>query len=97
SSKAESEALCVSTHGRIEELWEMLQVPEEERESLMPNTHASTKSRLNALQAELQRLEELKKQNIERVICTIRSEIVKFWENCYYSLEQRQAFTPYHS
>ncbi len=49
SSKAESEALCVSIRGRIEELWEMLQVPEEERESLMQNAHTSTKSRLNAV------------------------------------------------
>uniref|UniRef100_A0A8C2CJ78 Protein regulator of cytokinesis 1a n=1 Tax=Cyprinus carpio TaxID=7962 RepID=A0A8C2CJ78_CYPCA len=98
SRKAESEALCVSIRGRIAELCEMLQVPEEEREgeSLMQNTYTSTKSRLN-LQAELQRLEELKKKNIERVIHTIRSEIVKFWEKCYYSPEQRQAFTPYHS
>ncbi|XP_048014549.1 protein regulator of cytokinesis 1a isoform X2 [Megalobrama amblycephala] len=97
SRKAESEALCVSIHSRIEELWEMLQIPVEERESLMQNTRTSTKSRLNALQAELQRLEELKKKNIERVIHTIRSEIVKFWEKCYYSPEQRRAFVPYHS
>ncbi|XP_016408696.1 protein regulator of cytokinesis 1-like isoform X1 [Sinocyclocheilus rhinocerous] len=97
SRKAESGALCVSIRGRIEELWEMLQVPEEERESLMQNTRTSTKSRLNTLQVELQRLEELKKKNIERVIHTIRSEIVKFWEKCYYSPEHRQAFTPYHS
>uniref|UniRef100_A0A673H3E4 Protein regulator of cytokinesis 1-like n=1 Tax=Sinocyclocheilus rhinocerous TaxID=307959 RepID=A0A673H3E4_9TELE len=89
SRKAESGALCVSIRGRIEELWEMLQVPEEERESLMQNTRTSTKK--------LQRLEELKKKNIERVIHTIRSEIVKFWEKCYYSPEHRQAFTPYHS
>ncbi|XP_077066398.1 protein regulator of cytokinesis 1a isoform X3 [Siphateles boraxobius] len=97
SRKAESEARCVSIFGRIEELWEMLQVPVDERESLMQNTHTSTKSRLNALQAELQLLEELKKKNIERVIQTIRSEMVKFWEKCYYSLEQRQAFVPYHT
>ncbi|XP_026094412.1 protein regulator of cytokinesis 1-like isoform X1 [Carassius auratus] len=99
SRKAESEALCVSIRGRIAELWEMLQVPEEEREgeSLTQNTHTSTKSRLNALQAELQRLEELKNKNIEHVLHTIRSEIAKFWEKCYYSPEQRQAFTPYHS
>uniref|UniRef100_A0A8C1Y503 Protein regulator of cytokinesis 1a n=1 Tax=Cyprinus carpio TaxID=7962 RepID=A0A8C1Y503_CYPCA len=97
SRKAESEALCVSIRGRIEQLWEMLQVPEEERESLMQNTLTSLKSRLNALQAELQRLEELKKKNIQRVIHAIRSEIVKFWEKCYFSPEQRQAFTSYHS
>lgn len=49
SRKAESEALCVSIRSRIEELWEMLQIPVEERESLMQNTRSSTKSRLNAV------------------------------------------------
>ncbi|XP_051548162.1 protein regulator of cytokinesis 1-like isoform X2 [Myxocyprinus asiaticus] len=95
--KAASEALCVSIRSRIEELWKMLQIPVEERETIMQNTHTSTKSHLNALQAELQRLEELKNKNIERVIQTIRVEIVTFWEKCYYSREQRQAFTPYYS
>lgn len=93
--KAETDALCVSVRGRIEELWEMLQIPDEER--LIQQSHASTKSNLNSLQAELQLLEDMKKKNIERVIRTIRSEIVKFWEKCYYSPEQRQAFTSYYS
>ncbi|XP_057185836.1 protein regulator of cytokinesis 1a isoform X1 [Triplophysa rosa] len=95
--KAETDALCVSIRGRIEELWGMLEIPDEQRESLIHQTHTSTKSSLNTLQAELQRLEDLKKKNIERVIRTIRSEIVKFWEKCYYSPEQRQAFTSYYS
>ncbi|NP_001004494.1 protein regulator of cytokinesis 1a [Danio rerio] len=95
--KAESEALSVSIQARIEELWEMLEIPLEERDGLMLHTHSSTKSRLNALQAEFQRMEGLKKKNIERVIRTIRSEIVKFWEKCYFSQEQRRAFLPFHS
>ncbi|TRY65163.1 hypothetical protein DNTS_002041 [Danionella cerebrum] len=97
TSKAKIEALSVSTRARIEELWEMLQIPEEEREGLMENTHMSTKSRLNALQAALQRLEQLKKKNIARVIHAIRSEISRFWERCYYSPEQRRSFVPYYS
>lgn len=95
--KAETDALCVSIRGRIEDLWAMLQIPDEERECLIQQTHTSTKSSLNTLQAELQRLDDLKKKNIARVILTIRSEIVKFWEKCYYSPEQRQAFTSYYS
>ncbi|XP_051975934.1 protein regulator of cytokinesis 1-like isoform X1 [Xyrauchen texanus] len=94
--KDESEALCVSVRGRIEELWEMLQVSVEERETIMRHTHTSIKSHLNALQVERQRLEDLKTKNIECVIQKIRVEIVKFWEKCYYSREQRQAFTPYY-
>lgn len=49
------------------------------------------------LQTEVQRLEELKLQNIRNVIDAIRSEIAVFWEKCFLSTDQRQAFTPYFS
>lgn len=49
------------------------------------------------LQAEVQRLEELKLLNICNVIDAIRSEIAVFWEKCFFSTEQRQAFAPYFS
>lgn len=51
----------------------------------------------NALQLELDRLEELKMQNIKQVIETIRVELAQFWDQCFYSQEQRQAFAPYYS
>lgn len=28
---------------------------------------------------------------------TIRTEIALYWEKCFYSLEQREAFAPYHT
>lgn len=49
------------------------------------------------LQTELQRLEVLKMNSIKSFIETIRTEIALYWEKCFYSLEQREAFTPYHT
>lgn len=49
------------------------------------------------LQTELQRLEVLKLNTIKSLTNTIRTEIELYWEKCFYSLEQREAFAPYHS
>lgn len=47
------------------------------------------------LQTELQRLEVLKMSSIKSFTEAVRTEIALFWEKCFYSLEQREAFTPY--
>jgi protein regulator of cytokinesis 1 len=49
------------------------------------------------LKLEVDRLEELKMQNIKQVIEKIRVELAQFWDQCFYSQEQRQAFAPYYS
>lgn len=47
------------------------------------------------LEAEVKRLEELKLKNIQDLTMAVREEIRAFWEKCFYSTEQRQAFLPY--
>lgn len=49
------------------------------------------------LQAEVQRLEVLKMQSMKSFIEAIRAEIALFWERCFCSQEQQQAFVPYHA
>ena len=49
------------------------------------------------LKLEVDRLEELKMQNIKQVIEKIRVELAQFWDQCFYSQEQGQAFAPYSS
>nr|XP_004566408.1 protein regulator of cytokinesis 1 isoform X1 [Maylandia zebra] len=95
--KAENEAMCESHREKIQQLWDRLQVPQEEREAFSQHMVTSKKRNLDALQTEVQRLEELKLQNIRNVIDAIRSEIAVFWEKCFLSTDQRQAFTPYFS
>lgn len=48
------------------------------------------------LRAEVQRLEVLKLQSMKRVIEAVRAEIALFWERCFYSPEQQEAFVHYH-
>lgn len=48
------------------------------------------------LKLEVDRLEELKLQNMKSVVQVIRVELAKYWDKCFYSQEQRDAFSPYH-
>ena len=54
-------------------------------------------SSLFQLQLEVDRLEELKMQNMKKVIEAIRVELAQYWDQCFYSQEQRQAFAPYYA
>lgn len=94
--KTENELLCSGFRTKIQELWERLQIPQEEREALSEHMVNSKKKNIEALQAEVQRLEELKMQSMKSVIEAIRVEIVALWKKCFYSHEQQQAFVAYH-
>ncbi|XP_070684780.1 protein regulator of cytokinesis 1b isoform X2 [Pempheris klunzingeri] len=95
--KADNEAMCESHREKIQQLWQRLQVPQEEREIFNEHMVTSRKRNLEALKAEVLRLEKLKLQNICNVTDAIRSEIAVFWEKCFLSTDQRQAFAPYFS
>ncbi|XP_076590066.1 protein regulator of cytokinesis 1-like isoform X1 [Chaetodon auriga] len=95
--KAENEARCSAYRTKIQELWERLQIPQEERELLSEDMVKSKKKNIEALRAEVQRLEMLKMQSMKSVIEAIRAEIALLWESCFYSQEQQQAFAPYHA
>ncbi|CAJ1049887.1 protein regulator of cytokinesis 1 isoform X2 [Xyrichtys novacula] len=95
--KAENEARCESHREKIQQLWDRLQVPQEERAAFNEHMVTSRRRNLEALRAEVQRLEELKLLNIRNVTDAIRSEIAVFWEKCFFSIDQRQDFSPYFS
>ncbi|XP_061671719.1 protein regulator of cytokinesis 1b isoform X2 [Syngnathoides biaculeatus] len=95
--KSENEAMCEALREKIQQLWDRLQVPQEEREPFNEHMVMSKKHNLTVLQTEINHLEELKLQNIHNVTEAIRSEIAVFWEKCFFSIEQRQAFSPYFS
>uniref|UniRef100_A0A672H6X7 Protein regulator of cytokinesis 1b n=1 Tax=Salarias fasciatus TaxID=181472 RepID=A0A672H6X7_SALFA len=95
--KAENEAACETHREKIQQLWDRLQVPEEERQAFDEHMVSSKKRNLQALQSEVHRLEELKLQNICNVTDAIRSEITVMWEKCFFSIDQRHAFAPYFS
>ncbi|XP_051562410.1 protein regulator of cytokinesis 1-like isoform X1 [Myxocyprinus asiaticus] len=97
SRKAENECICGSYREKIQELWERLQIPQEERDAISENMALSNKRNMEALQSEVKRLEELKLKNIQNVTVAIRKEIAVFWDMCFFSADQRQAFVPYYN
>jgi len=46
------------------------------------------------LQAEVDRLNELKRQNMSRFVEATRAELHKIWDLCFYGTEQRREFAP---
>ncbi|XP_054588957.1 protein regulator of cytokinesis 1 isoform X2 [Nothobranchius furzeri] len=94
--KAENELVCAGFRTKIQELWQRLQIPQEEREALSEHMVNSKKKNIEALQSEIQRLEVLKIQSMQRIIKVIREELALLWKKCFYSLEQQEAFLPYH-
>ncbi|KGL91688.1 Protein regulator of cytokinesis 1, partial [Charadrius vociferus] len=94
--RALNEAVCTELRSRIIALWERLQVPVEERESSAVHMTGSRAKTRKALQLEVDRLEELKLQNMKSVVQAIRAELADYWDKCFYSQEQREGFSPYY-
>merc|ERR1719342_527095 len=55
------------------------------------------RSVLDDMKIEVDRLEEIKKANIEQFIINLRDELHGIWDDCYYSPDQRNDFEPLHS
>ncbi|XP_077425415.1 protein regulator of cytokinesis 1-like isoform X2 [Vanacampus margaritifer] len=94
--KAEKEVLCAALRAKTRELWDRLKIPLEEREKLSAHIIGFKKRNIEALHAEVERLELLRRESMKSIIDDIRAEIALYWEACFYSQEQRQAFLPYH-
>lgn len=94
--KTENELHYSTLRTKIQELWDRLKSPQEEREALSEHMAKSKRKNVEALQVEVQRLEELKLQSMKSVIEVVRVEISLLWQKCFYSLEQQQAFPQYH-
>lgn len=48
------------------------------------------------LQLEVDKLEEMKLQNMKSVIQAIRAELAVYWDKCFYTQEQREGFSAYY-
>lgn len=49
------------------------------------------------MERELTRLEDLKRQNIERFIHSVRQDLIGWWDRCYVSDAERRNFTAFYA
>lgn len=81
---------------RIHNLWDRLELTDDERTDFESCHKGHKHSVLSALRDEIQRCEQLKYANMQRFVEGARRELVDLWNRCYFSKEQRDAFLPYH-
>ncbi|KAJ8247472.1 hypothetical protein GJAV_G00246830 [Gymnothorax javanicus] len=101
----DEDAFCLSEENiaSLKQLLRQLEVQKAENEAICSSYRTKIQElweRLQnreALETEIKRLEELKRQNIWSVTAAIREEIASYWDKCFYSEEQRQAFAPYYN
>ncbi|XP_039606313.1 protein regulator of cytokinesis 1 isoform X1 [Polypterus senegalus] len=81
---------------KVYNLWSRLEFTEEEIKHFEASLKSSLSEEINEWQLELDRLEELKRANMEEVIEKIRKELLEFWDKCTYSTEQRESFAAFY-
>merc|ERR1719481_2479916 len=82
---------------KIDRLYERLQLDMNEKFHFLAETQGHSPSVISRMQQEIDRLEEIKKANIEKFVNTLRNELHKLWDECFYTPEQRNVFSPLHS
>ncbi|XP_027716891.1 protein regulator of cytokinesis 1-like [Vombatus ursinus] len=95
--KAENEAVCKGLRSRIRELWLWLQISTQEREALAMFMTGSKAKIRKVLQLDMDRLEDLRIQNLKKMIEASKVELALYWEKCFYSQQQKEAFTYYYN
>ncbi|XP_033102800.1 protein regulator of cytokinesis 1-like isoform X2 [Anneissia japonica] len=93
-TEKENEILAHELNEKITLLWKRLRIDEAETQHFLMTHKGHQPKTLKSLKEELQRLEQLKKENIKKVIEEMREELASWWNNCFFSREQKQAFTP---
>ena len=62
-----------------------------------PDPNMSLLKLQHAVRAEVRKLEEMKKANIEQFIINLRNELNEIWDQCFYSEDQKNSFQALHS
>ncbi|XP_065183072.1 protein regulator of cytokinesis 1-like [Sycon ciliatum] len=94
---AERNQVAEDLRCRLAPLWDRLQVDENDRASFLSRHQGCKASIVQALRHEVERLEEIRRQNIGTFITSVRQEIHLLWDQCQFGSKQRQTFRPAYS
>ncbi|XP_058012428.1 protein regulator of cytokinesis 1-like [Ahaetulla prasina] len=87
----ESVACLTQALSHLRGIWEEIGIPEDQR---LQRTEVVKKH--VKLHLEVDRLEQLQCQNLQKVVEAIRAELSAYWDKCFYGEEQRRSFGPYY-
>ncbi|MCJ1314400.1 hypothetical protein MMC25_008082 [Agyrium rufum] len=78
----------------VEGLWDRLGIEETERRRFLAGNRGCGMRAINEFDAELARLNELKRQNLHLFVEDARCKLQELWDNLYFSEEEMLEFTP---
>merc|ERR1719334_242471 len=81
----------------LDSLYERLQLDMSDKFNFLSLNRGHGPTVISRMQQEINRLEEIKKANIEKFVNNLRNELHKLWDECFYTPEQRNVFSPLHS
>lgn len=81
-------------HRRLTQLWKYLDVPEAHQKKFDSGVDI-TQATYDELHFEMQRCEQIKKENISAVIDRVRNEIQEYWDKCLKSEAERMQLSNY--
>ncbi|KAF2666937.1 hypothetical protein BT63DRAFT_375820 [Microthyrium microscopicum] len=79
---------------QIEQLWERLCIPEDDKRQFLARNRGCGMRTINEFEDELGRLTELKKQNLGLFVEESRIRLQDLWDSLYFSEEEMLNFTP---
>ncbi|XP_053976183.1 protein regulator of cytokinesis 1-like [Hylaeus volcanicus] len=77
-------------------IWKNLDEPDHICQSFLSSYSGYSVATRNALQEELARCKEKRKQNIVKYVSQVRDQLVNLWDLCKFSEEQRKQFQYFH-
>ena len=78
----------------IEGLWERLNVDDQDRRKFLARNRGFGLRTINEFEAELDRLNELKRQNLHIFVEDARYKLQELWDSLYFAEEEMLEFTP---
>jgi len=82
---------------KLDNLYARLQMDMQLKHEFLQECKGHNRGTINRLREEVQRLDDIKKANIERFVNNLRNELHSLWDLCFYSAGQRDSFQPLHS
>ncbi|TKY87105.1 hypothetical protein EX895_003782 [Sporisorium graminicola] len=94
AEKHRREMLIQELYDELSELWAKFDVPEEEMDAFVMDHRGSTMDVVEAYQAELEKMKQLKAQHMSLFITKTRERIATLWDSLFLTDEERQASFP---
>ena len=94
AEKQRREMLIQELYDELSELWAKFDVPEEEMDAFVMDHRGSTTDVIEAYQAELEKMKQLKAQHMSLFITKTRERIATLWDSLFLTEEERQASFP---